>query len=447
MNVNPNNQRWENVKDVVVVGLGITGLSVVNHLLRQKQPLNLKVIDTRENPPGLDKLNEDVAIHTGSWNESWLKNADLIVANPGIALATPELQRAIEHGVPVFGDIELFGWAVTKPVIAITGSNGKSTVTDLTGVMANAAGCKTRVGGNIGIPALDLLTEDADLYVLELSSFQLETTSNLPLVAAAYLNLTEDHMDRYDDFAGYGAAKQRIFLNAQKAIVNQQDSATFPTPNYSGDIITFAPSNADYCLKTVNDDVFLAKGDDPFVPTSSLSLVGQHNSMNALVAMALLDAADIDYHSSVSALQNYTGLTHRCQVVAQSRGVKWVNDSKATNVASTLAALSGLQCEGQLHLLVGGDGKGADFSELEPVLASLPVTLHCYGEDGSEFLSLHPSAIRWNTMDEALSSISSKLNAGDIVMLSPACASFDQYPNFMARGDAFTQLAQRYSSL
>ncbi|MBD1555444.1 UDP-N-acetylmuramoyl-L-alanine--D-glutamate ligase [Vibrio sp. S9_S30] len=447
MNGNLNEHRWKNVRDVVVVGLGMTGLSVVNHLLRQKPPLNVKVIDTRANPPGLDKLNENIAVHTGSWNESWLQNADLIVASPGIALATPELQRAIKQGVPIVGDIELFGWAVTKPVIAITGSNGKSTVTDLTGVMANAAGCKTRVGGNIGVPALDLLEDDADLYVLELSSFQLETTSNLPLVAAAFLNLTEDHMDRYEDFAAYGAAKQRIFLNAEKAIVNKLDSATFPTLDFLGDIVTFAPSNADYHLKTVNDDAFLAKGEARFVSVSSLSLVGQHNSMNALVAMALLDAVGVDYHQSAYALQGYTGLTYRCQVVAQSQGITWINDSKATNVASTLAALSGLQCEGTLHLLVGGDGKGADFSELAPVLASLPVVLHCYGEDGGEFLPLHPSAVRWETMDEALACISSKLGAGDIVMLSPACASFDQYPNFMARGDAFTQLAQRYASL
>ncbi|BDU38528.1 UDP-N-acetylmuramoyl-L-alanine--D-glutamate ligase [Vibrio nigripulchritudo] len=437
---------WDNINEVVVVGLGITGLSVVNHLLRQEKPLNIRVIDTRENPPGLERLADSVELHSGSWNEQWLADADLIVANPGIALATPEIQTAIKLGIPVVGDIELFGWAVTKPVVAITGSNGKSTVTDLTGVMANAAGCKTKVGGNIGVPALDLLLEDADLYVLELSSFQLETTSNLSLKAAAYLNLTEDHMDRYDDLAAYGNAKQRIFLNAEKAIVNQQDSSTHPFSGFEGQVINFAPSQADYQLKEVEGTTYLSKGEDAFISTSSLSIVGQHNSMNALVAMALLDAVGIDFRKAEDALKSYTGLTHRCQVVAKSHGVTWVNDSKATNLASTLAALSGLQCDGTLHLLVGGDGKGADFSELEPVLAELPVQLHCYGRDGSDFMNLHSSAKRWESIDDVLENITADLDKGDIVMLSPACASFDQYPNFMTRGDAFTKLAQHYAS-
>lgn len=437
---------WDNINEVVVVGLGITGLSVVNHLLRQEKPLNIRVIDTRENPPGLERLADSVELHSGSWNEQWLAEADLIVANPGIALATPEIQIAIKLGIPVVGDIELFGWAVSKPVVAITGSNGKSTVTDLTGVMANAAGCKTKVGGNIGVPALDLLLEDADLYVLELSSFQLETTSNLSLKAAAYLNLTEDHMDRYDDLAAYGNAKQRIFLNAEKAIVNQQDSATHPFSGFEGQVVTFAPIQADYQLKEVEGTTYLSKGEDTFISTSSLSIVGQHNSMNALVAMALLDAVGIDFKKAEDALKNYAGLTHRCQVVAKSHGVTWVNDSKATNLASTLAALSGLQCDGTLHLLVGGDGKGADFSELKPVLAELPVQLHCYGRDGSQFMNLHSSAKRWESIDDVLENITPNIGKGDIVMLSPACASFDQYPNFMTRGDAFTKLAQHYAS-
>ncbi|BCL71151.1 UDP-N-acetylmuramoylalanine--D-glutamate ligase [Vibrio nigripulchritudo] len=437
---------WNNINEVVVVGLGITGLSVVNHLLRQEKLLNIRVIDTRENPPGLERLADTVELHSGSWNEQWLAEADLIVANPGIALATPEIQTAIKLGIPVVGDIELFGWAVSKPVVAITGSNGKSTVTDLTGVMANAAGCKTKVGGNIGVPALDLLLEDADLYVLELSSFQLETTSNLSLKAAAYLNLTEDHMDRYDDLAAYGNAKQRIFLNAEKAIVNQQDSATHPFSGFEGQVVTFAPIQGDYQLKEVEGTTYLSKGEDAFISTSSLSIVGQHNSMNALVAMALLDAVDIDFKKAEDALKSYTGLTHRCQVVAKSHGVTWVNDSKATNLASTLAALSGLQCDGTLHLLVGGDGKGADFSELEPVIAELPVQLHCYGRDGSDFMNLHSSAKRWESIDDVLENITADLGKGDIVMLSPACASFDQYPNFMTRGDAFTKLAQHYAS-
>ncbi|USD66709.1 UDP-N-acetylmuramoyl-L-alanine--D-glutamate ligase [Vibrio sp. SCSIO 43136] len=434
----------QGMKNVLVVGLGITGLSVVRYLHREKPKWSVKVIDTRENPAGAEHLPDDVELHCGGWQQEWLMEADLIVANPGIALATPELQPAIAKGTAVIGDIELFAQAVQKPVIAITGSNGKSTVTDLTGVMANACGVNTAVGGNIGVPALDLLEQDADLYVLELSSFQLETTSSLKLVAAAYLNLSEDHMDRYQGMADYGAAKQRIFAHSQVAVVNRQDKATFPNAGFGGQVVTFGQDQGEFGLIEHQGKTWLAQHASPIIVADELALIGQHNLSNALVVMALLTAAGIDYQQGMDALRSYCGLTHRCQVVAQCDGVKWVNDSKATNLASTLAALSGLECAGTLHLLVGGDGKGADFTELAKPLAQIKVELHCYGRDGEAFMDLHPSAQRWQTMDEALANIAPRTTAGDIVMLSPACASFDQYPNFMKRGDAFTGLAQSY---
>jgi len=218
--------RWQDIHSVVVVGLGITGLSVVKYLAKLPQDLTIKVIDTRANPPGKDELPEGVELHSGSWNLDWLLAADLVVTNPGIALATPEIQQVLRADIPVVGDIELFAWQVDKPVIAITGSNGKSTVTDLTGVVAKASGLKVGVGGNIGVPALDLLNQDADLYVLELSSFQLETTSSLKLTAAAFLNLSEDHMDRYDGMEDYRQAKLRIFQHADSCVVNADDKAT-----------------------------------------------------------------------------------------------------------------------------------------------------------------------------------------------------------------------------
>jgi len=212
--------RWQGIEKVVVVGLGITGLSVVKHLQNLPKNLDIRVIDTRENPPGSDALPQAVALHCGGWNQAWLMEADLVVTNPGIALALPEIQQVIEANIPVVGDIELFAWSVDKPVIAITGSNGKSTVTDWTGQVAKAAGLKVGVGGNIGVPALDLLEEQADLYVLELSSFQLETTSSLAPTAAAFLNLSEDHMDRYQGMEDYRQAKLRIFKNANACVVN-----------------------------------------------------------------------------------------------------------------------------------------------------------------------------------------------------------------------------------
>ncbi|MBW3697129.1 UDP-N-acetylmuramoyl-L-alanine--D-glutamate ligase [Vibrio sp. T187] len=436
-------EHWQNIQSVVVVGLGITGLSVVKHITKYHPQCSVKVIDTRVQPPGKDELPVGVCLHSGSWNVQWLLESDLVVANPGIALATPEIQQAIAHGVPVIGDIELFAWAVKKPVVAITGSNGKSTVTDLTGVMAKAAGFSVGVGGNIGVPALDLLEQECDLYVLELSSFQLETTSNLKLAAAAFLNLSEDHMDRYHGMDDYRAAKLRIFDNTELAIVNREDTASYPNSDIA--LQTFGLDASEFGVMEHEGQEWLCDHGTPVLATSELTLVGRHNVANALVAIALLKQVNIDYTLSLNALKSYNGLTHRCQVVADNQGVKWVNDSKATNVASTLAALSGLDCQGTLYLLVGGTGKGADFSELSPVLEHLPVKLCCFGADAKEFMPLHSSAQRFETIEEIIKHVSPNLNAGDMVMLSPACASFDQFSNFMARGDAFTALAHQYA--
>ncbi|MFH4785455.1 UDP-N-acetylmuramoyl-L-alanine--D-glutamate ligase [Vibrio diabolicus] len=436
-------ERWQNIHSVVVVGLGITGLSVVKHLRKNQPQLVVKVIDTRVNPPGAERLPEGVQLHSGGWNTDWLSNADLIVTNPGIALATPEIQTVLEKGTTVVGDIELFAWAVQKPVIAITGSNGKSTVTDLTGVMAKAAGLDVGVGGNIGVPALDLLEHDADLYVLELSSFQLETTSSLKLKAAAFLNLSEDHMDRYQGMSDYRQAKLRIFDHADLAVVNRDDKETFPDAEVP--LVTFGSDNQDFGLEVDGNRTWLLDHGQRVVASDELKLVGKHNLSNALVALALLKAADVNYHNALNALKNYTGLTHRCQVVADNQGVKWVNDSKATNIASTMAALSGLESTGKLYLLVGGVGKGADFSPLKPIFATLNLQLCCFGADGDDFMPLHESAIRFDTMEDVIQQVSSQLKPGDMVMLSPACASFDQFDNFMARGDVFAALAQKYA--
>ncbi|HCM1329898.1 TPA: UDP-N-acetylmuramoyl-L-alanine--D-glutamate ligase [Vibrio parahaemolyticus] len=436
-------ERWQNIHNVVVVGLGITGLSVVKHLRKTQPQLTVKVIDTRDNPPGAERLPEQVELHRGGWNTQWLAEADLVVTNPGIALATPEIQTVLAKGTPVVGDIELFAWAVNKPVVAITGSNGKSTVTDLTGVMAKAAGLTVGVGGNIGVPALELLEQDADLYVLELSSFQLETMSSLKLKAAAFLNLSEDHMDRYEGMADYRAAKLRIFDHAELAVVNRDDQETYPEVEMS--VVTFGSDEQAYGLEVDGSRTWLLDHGQRVIASDELKLVGKHNLANALVVLALLKAAGVDYHNALNALKNYTGLTHRCQVVADNRGVKWVNDSKATNIASTMAALSGLESTGKLYLLVGGVGKGADFTPLKPIFATLNLQLCCFGLDGDDFMPLHESAIRFNTMEDVIQQISSQLKSGDMVMLSPACASFDQFDNFMARGDAFAVLAQKYA--
>ncbi len=343
-------QHWEGIEKVVVAGLGITGLSVVNYLSSLDKKLDIKVIDTRENPPGREELGQLAQLHCGSWNIDWLMSADLVVANPGIALATPELQSVLAKGIPVVGDIELFSWAVKAPVIAITGSNGKSTVTDLSGVLAQAAGLKVGVGGNIGMPALELLNAPADLYILELSSFQLETTSSLKPTVAAFLNLSEDHMDRYDSMDSYREAKLRIFKQAKYVVVNKEDCATWPGKlTEEQTVVSFGLQQGEFRVITQNGIEWLSDNNTPILPVNELALVGKHNVANVLTALALLDCAAIDYTPSLKALKSYTGLTHRCQVVADNRGIKWVNDSKATNVSSTLAALKGLDNNGTLY--------------------------------------------------------------------------------------------------
>lgn len=430
----------DGVKKVVVIGLGMTGLSVVNHLLRQPDEFDIKVIDTRPTPPGQDKLPPQVALGSGQWNMDWLLAADLIVASPGVALATPELVAAANAGIEIVGDIELFARAVNKPVVAITGSNGKSTVTSLVGEMAKEAGINVGVGGNIGFAALDMLAQDHDLYVLELSSFQLETTASLQLKAAVYLNLSEDHMDRYDGLEDYSQAKMRIFDHAQLAVFNRDDLATRPIA-FSGEVTSFGFDAEEYGLVPVEGEEYLAVAQQPVMATRDIALVGRHNVANSLAALALADAVNIEHSAVCRALKRYNGLAHRCQLVASHHGVQWVNDSKATNLASTLAALKGLDLSGKLHLLMGGDGKGADFSELKPVLADLDVQLYCYGRDGHDFAPLVEKPLSVDTMEQAMIIAAETARPGDMVLLSPACASFDQFPNFMARGDAFVALA------
>jgi UDP-N-acetylmuramoylalanine--D-glutamate ligase len=435
--------------NIVVVGLGITGLSVVKHLHSYAKHTTVRVIDTRKHAPGSDELDASIELHCGGWNETWLAEADLVICSPGIAVATPEIAAVTQRNIPVIGDIELFAWQVTKPVIAITGSNGKSTVTDLTGQLAQAAGINVGVGGNIGTPALTLLEQQCDLYVLELSSFQLETTYNLKPQVATFLNLSEDHMDRYQGMDDYRQAKLRIFDHALKGLVNAEEPETAPETASNIELYRFSAVNQlserDYDIRLVDNKSHFSLQGTPSFATDNLNIVGRHNQSNALVALALLDLAGVNTQQCEQALNAYSGLSHRCQVVEHQRGVRWVNDSKATNVASTEAALSGLTLAGQLYLLVGGDGKGADFSSLREHLSKLKVTLCCFGRDGDAFMALAEHSIRFETMEQAISTIAGQLQPGDMVMLSPACASFDQYPNFMRRGDAFIALAKQYA--
>ncbi|MDD0823847.1 UDP-N-acetylmuramoyl-L-alanine--D-glutamate ligase [Mannheimia sp. AT1] len=422
-------------KTVTIIGLGTTGLSCVDYFKNKKA--KIQVIDTRANPTGADKLDKNIPLHTGSLNSEWLLTSDLIVISPGLALATPEIQQAIQAGVEVVGDVELFCREAKAPIIAITGSNGKSTVTTLTYEMAKQAGLKVGMGGNIGVPVLSLLNEEYELFVLELSSFQLETTASLKAKAATVLNISEDHMDRYNSIADYRVAKLRIYDNAENIIVNGEDTQTYPEQAVKN-VIRFAEQNAEY---TVSNGI-LYSGNIAVMNTNKMLISGRHNEMNALAAMALAEAANVPREGIVKALQIYGGLPHRFQAVPTNDGVRWVNDSKATNVGSTVAALNGLTVAGTLYLLLGGDGKAADFSELKPLINKENIICYCFGQDGSELAKLTEQSVLVETMQQAVEAIRPKLQKGDMVLLSPACASLDQFKNFEQRGDVFMALAQ-----
>lgn len=429
-------------RKVVIIGLGMTGLSCVDFFLAQG--VTPRVMDTRVSPAGLDKLPAQVERHVGSLNRDWLLAADLIIASPGIALAHPALTEAADAGIEIVGDIELFCREAQAPIVAITGSNGKSTVTTLVGEMARAAGWQVGVGGNIGLPALTLLKAPAQLYVLELSSFQLETTHSLKAAAATILNVTEDHMDRYPlGMQQYRAAKLRIYENASVCVVNADDGMTMPVRGVDARCISFGIDLGDYHLTRQQGSTWLRVKGEKVLNTSEMKLVGQHNYTNALAALALADAVNIPRASSLKALTTYGGLPHRFQLVHERKGVRWINDSKATNTGSTEAALNGLQVQGTLWLLLGGDGKGADFSALTPYLQGENLRLFCFGRDGDALAALRPSvATRTGTLQQAMEQIAPQVQAGDMVLLSPACASLDQFRNFEQRGDVFAQLAK-----
>ncbi|CAA0161578.1 UDP-N-acetylmuramoyl-L-alanine--D-glutamate ligase [Klebsiella oxytoca] len=429
-------------KKVVIIGLGMTGLSCVDFFMARG--VTPRVMDTRVAPAGLDKLPEAVERYVGGLNEDWLLTADLIVASPGIALAHPSLSAAADAGVEIVGDIELFYREAQAPVVAITGSNGKSTVTSLVGEMAKAAGMNVGVGGNIGLPALMLLDPERELYVLELSSFQLETTSSLRAVAATILNVTEDHMDRYPlGLQQYRAAKLRIYENARACIVNADDALTMPVRGADERCISFGVDVGDYHLNRQQGETWLRVKGEKVLNVKEMKISGQHNYSNALAALALADAAGLPRASSLKALTTFTGLAHRFQLVLEHNGVRWINDSKATNVGSTEAALNGLHLDGTLYLLLGGDGKSADFTPLSRYLTGDNIRLYCFGRDGAQLAALRPDvAVQTETMEQAMRQIAPQVVPGDMVLLSPACASLDQFKNFEQRGDIFARLAK-----
>lgn len=438
----------------IVVGLGKSGMSLVRFLARQGVPF--AVADTRENPPELTTLRlqfPQVEVRCGELDVEFLCRAQELYVSPGLALATPALQEAAKRGVKLSGDIELFARHAKAPIVAITGSNAKSTVTTLVGDMARAAGKRVAVGGNLGTPALDLLADDIELYVMELSSFQLETTERLNAEVATVLNVSEDHMDRYADMQAYHLAKHRIFRGARQVVVNRGDALSRPLVADQLPCWSFGLNKPDFkAFGLIEEDgeKYLAYQFEKLMPVRELKVRGAHNQANALAALALGHAVGLPFEPMLAALREFTGLAHRCQWVRELRGVAYYDDSKATNVGAALAAIEGLgaDIDGKLVLIAGGDGKGADFSGLTAPVARYCRAVVLLGRDAELIAAALGDAVplaRVKTLDEAVQRCAELAREGDAVLLSPACASLDMFKNFEERGRLFAQAAEGLS--
>lgn len=444
----------ERRRKTLIVGLGKTGLSCARFLASRGVPW--AVTDTRKAPPGLQQLEQelpDAGLFLGGFDPDVFRAAERLVVSPGVAITEPLIQQAIAQGIPVLGDIELFCQVARAPVAVITGSNGKSTVTTLLGEMAKAAGVQVRVGGNLGQPALDLLDDDAELYVLELSSFQLETTHTLKPQVAVVLNVSPDHLDRYPDLQHYADAKAKAYHQARDRIVNRDDPLVVAMTASDADTIGYTlgvPRDQDFGLLSTELGQCLCRGGNPLLPVSELKIFGSHNQQNALAALAMGSALELPMAAMLDALRTFRGLPHRTQFVGEHGGVCWYNDSKSTNPGACIAALEGFHEAGgksKTILIAGGDGKGADFAPLGPVVARTCRAVVLIGRDaGLIAAALLPETrvIRADSMEEAIALATEQALPGDRVMLSPACASFDMFNNYAHRGEVFVALLGRF---
>ena len=437
-------------KRIVVLGAGLTGLSCVQFLHEQNIPC--AVNDSRENAIDLvefKQLYSDVHLITGHWDKALIASAELLIVSPGIDTSVAEIANNISNHCSVIGDVELYCQLKELPILAVTGSNGKSTVVSLLDHLANKLGYKTQLGGNIGTPVLESITQENDYLILELSSFQLETLTSMKAVAATVLNISDDHLDRHKTIENYSAIKQRIYEQCLNAVVNRDDAATIVntktnTKDNLTSTISFGsdtPEIGHFGLKEIAGQQHLMFGEQRLVALNKLPLAGLHNALNYLAALSLGYCAGWSVADMVAHLASFVGLPHRCQRIASDDGLSWINDSKATNVGATLAAINGLSGtlsnNNKLMLIAGGEGKGADFTPLKTALVQHVNHLYTLGKDGDKIASLMENTTSISSIKEAV--IQAKLNAktGDIILLSPACASFDMFKNYQERGQVF----------
>ena len=433
----------------VVVGLGSTGLSCARFL--QGQGRSFCMVDTRLEPPGLADFQRefpDVPVLFGEVPDAVVCDAGELIVSPGVALDNPLVVVAQAAGTQVIGDIDLFVREASAPIVGITGSNAKSTVTELVGRMASDAGVAVAVGGNLGIPALDLLSADIDLYVLELSSFQLERAGQLNLSVATVLNVSEDHLDRHGSMSLYHRAKHNIFGGCSSAVVNLDDSMTTPLVAEDVGVTSWhmgEPELGGFGLRVEGGVEFLSRQLELLMPADELGLEGRHNIANSLAALAIGERAGLPLESMIQTLREFRGLPHRCELVCEVEGVRYVNDSKGTNVGATKAAVTGLAAGNNIVLIAGGQGKGADFSVLKPALKKHCKLAVLVGEDREPMRDYFNGAVEVclaDTMEEAVAKATQRAETGDVVLLSPACASFDMFSGYAERGDCFTEIVR-----
>jgi UDP-N-acetylmuramoylalanine--D-glutamate ligase len=460
----------------VIVGLGRTGLSCARYL--RARNWRLAVTDTRHKPPemaALAALDPMIPVRVGGLDARLLEDADCVVASPGVSLEEPFFVEARRRGIEIAGDIELFARAADAPVVGITGTNGKSTVTTLVGRMAARAGLGVRVGGNLGEPALDLLGEGADagagagplisapgvarastatsptqLYVLELSSFQLDATTSLALKAATVLNVSPDHLDRYPSVQAYADSKARIFARCETAVINLDDPLVVAMPRPGQKTVSFslrASIGADYAVATRDGEWWLTRRDEALLPVSAMKIKGLHNAANALASLALGDALGLAMPAMLEELSTFTGLPHRSQWVADVDGVTYINDSKGTNVGATIAAVSGMQ--GPLVMIAGGDGKNQDFAVLADAFRGKVRHTVLIGRDAAAIAAALKGVCTLEmctSLEDAVRSAAKAAQPGDTVLLSPACASLDMFRDYTHRGAVFTQAVKELAA-
>lgn len=417
-------------KQVAVVGLGMTGQSCVSFLLSQQA--EVIAMDSRSEL----QHQLDIPVYLGEFDSARLSSVDMILLSPGISLETPAIQQAMTAGVEVIGDIELFARINRTPVIAITGSNGKSTVTMLTAQMCQAAGMRVEVGGNIGQPVLALLDKELDVIVLELSSFQLQTQHSLQPLVACVLNVTDDHLDRHHTFAAYRDAKHSLYTHARYRVASREDSNTLP--QQGADNLFGLDSSASDWGWNDQQQLIVFQG-EAVLSMADCKLSGLHNVLNIQAAAAMARLAGCSWQGITAGAKDFVGLPHRCELISEYNGIQWINDSKATNVGATVAAIEGLPAKngGKLILIAGGDGKGADFNPLKTVFEQQVDVLLTIGRDGAQLGCLKPGSQHFGTLQQAVQTAAAQASKGDIVMLSPACASMDMFRNYQQRGESF----------